>query len=331
VKLARQAGMQVLKLLDRGITPSTIMSHGAILNAVKVTLAIGGSTNLVLHLGATASVLGYQLELDEWDGLSQGTPLICKVKPSDPTRTVVDLAEAGGVPAVMMSLQSVLDTEAMTVTGHSLAENPALAEIKRPDIIRPVHDPYEKDGGLAVLRGNLAPEGAIIKKSAVPPEMRLFEGEAMVFEREEDAIKGLLYGSVRAGQVVVVRYEGPKGGPGMRQLQFFMQVLRGMGRETDVAFVMDGRFSGTNRGLAVGHVCPEAIEGGPIALVRTGDRIGIDIARREVQLLLSPEELRSRSEAWKPPDAKAKGGLLGLYAATATSAARDGATMFPSR
>jgi len=329
--MAREAGRQVLQLLDQGITPATIMTKEAIENAVKVTLAIGGSTNLVLHLPAIASLLGHPLDLEAWDQLSRETPLICKIKPSDPAKTMVDLAEEGGIPAVMKSLEKKLNAKVITVTGHSLQENLSSVQMKRSGVIRSIDDPFAKEGGLAVLKGNLAQEGAIVKQSAVPPEMRTFEGEAIIFDSEEDAIEGLMNNRVKDGQMVVIRYEGPKGGPGMRQLQFFMNILCGMKRETKVGLITDGRFSGTNWGLAVGHVCPEAMDGGVIALLREGDRIRVDIPGRQVNVLLSDRDLEARAKTWKPPAPKAKGGLLGLYAATTTSAARNGATMISYR
>lgn len=331
IRMAKNAGRQVLSLLKRGITPSTIMSRAAIENAIKVTLAIGGSTNLVLHIPAIASLLGHQLDLELWDKLSRKTPLICKIKPSDATKTMVDLAKAGGIPAVMKSLEKKLDAGVMTVTGHTLKDNLDAVKIKAGGVVRPLNNPFAKEGGLAVLKGNLAPEGAIVKQSAVPPEMFAFEGEVVVFDCEEDAIEGLMNNSIKDGQMVIIRYEGPKGGPGMRQLQFFMNILCGMKRETKVGLITDGRFSGTNWGLAIGHVCPEAIEGGVIGLLRNGDRIRIDINSRQIDVLLDKKELEKRRKDWKTPPPKAKGGLLGLYAATTSSAARNGATMISAK
>lgn len=329
VKTAREAGRRVLDLIHRNIRPSDVMTQGAVENAVKVTLAIGGSTNLVLHLPAIAFLAGRKLELGMWDKLSRETPLICRIKPSDPAKTMVDFAQAGGVQAVMKNLETKLDTRVMTVTGHRLEENLASAQISTSEVVRSLDHPFAAEGGLAVLRGNLAPEGAIVKQSAVPPEMLVFEGQAIVFDSEEEAIEGLLDGKVEDGQMVVIRYEGPKGGPGMRQLQFFMNILCGMQRQTKVGLITDGRFSGTNWGLAIGHVCPEAVEGGSIALLEDGDRIRADIPNRKVDVLLGDLELEARFKAWRRPEPKAKGGLLGLYAATATSAASNGATIFP--
>lgn len=330
VKMARDAGRQVMKLLAEGLVPSKIMSIGAIENAIRLTLAIGGSTNLILHIAAIAHVLGYQIDLNLWDKLSQDTPLICKIKPSDPLKTMVDLSKAGGIQAVLKSLEQKLHLDVLTVTGKTLGENLQNVYFKGGDVIRSINNPFSKEGGLAVLKGNLAPEGAIVKQSAVPKEMMKFEAPAVTFESEEDAIEGLLNGKIKDGQIVILRYEGPKGGPGMRQLQFFMNILCGMKRETKVGLITDGRFSGTNWGLAIGHVCPEAMEGGTIALLKDGDRIKIDIQKREINVLLSDEELRERAKMWKKPAAKTKKGLLGLYAYMTSSAAKNGACMINS-
>ena len=327
VKMAREAGRQVLKLLEKGLVPSKIMTRGAIENAIRLTLAIGGSTNLILHIPAIAHLLGYRIDLDRWDKLSSDTPLICKIKPSDPRKTMVDLSKAGGIQAVLKSLESKLNLNVMTVTGRTLASNLKSIHLKNDGVIRTVENPFTKQGGLAVLKGNLAAEGAIVKQSAVPKEMMKFEGPAIVFDSEEEAIEGLMKNKIKDGQMVVLRYEGPKGGPGMRQLQFFMNILCGMKRETKVGLITDGRFSGTNWGLAVGHICPEAMDGGVIALVRDGDIIRIDVSKREINLLLSEEEIKKRAEGWRKPKPKTKGGLLGLYAATTSSAAKNGACM----
>jgi dihydroxy-acid dehydratase len=329
VKFAREAGKKALELLHRDTTPSKIMTREAFENAIRVVLAIGGSTNLVLHLPAIASVLGYKLDLDLWDKLSRETPLVCKIKPSDPSKTMVDLAEAGGIPAVMKSLEKILHTEVQTVTGFTLKENLASVNLKTPGVIRPMNEPFSEEGGLAVLKGNIASEGAIVKQSAVPPEMFTFEGNAIVFDSEEESIDGLLSGRVKDGHMVVIRYEGPKGGPGMRQLQFFMNILCGMQRQTKIGLITDGRFSGTNWGLAIGHVCPEAMDGGNIALVQNGDPIKVDIPNRQVNVLVSDDELTRRGKTWRPLKPKAEGGLLGLYAATTSSASQSGATLFP--
>ena len=327
VKMAREAGRQVLKLLEKGLVPSKIMTREAIENAIRLTLAIGGSTNLILHIPAIAHLLGYQIDLDQWDKLSSDTPLVCKIKPSDPLKTMVDLSKAGGIQAVLKSLESKLNLNVMTVTGQTLAANLKSIQLKNDGVIRTVDNPFSKQGGLAVLKGNLAPEGAVVKQSAVPKEMMKCEGAVIVFDSEEDAIEGLMNNKIKDGQMVVLRYEGPKGGPGMRQLQFFMNILCGMKRETKVGLITDGRFSGTNWGLAVGHVCPEAMDGGVIALVRDGDIIRIDVPKREINVLLSDEEIKKRAEGWRKPKPKTKGGLLGLYASTTSSASKNGACM----
>lgn len=329
IKVARQAGRQALRLLKHNVRPSDIMTKGAIENAMKVTLAIGGSTNLLLHLGTIAFLAGHPIELEEWDRLSRETPFICRIKPSSSKETMVDFAFAGGVPAVMNNLQTKLDTSVMTVTGHPLEKVLSQVQKAPSHVIRTIDNPFSTEGGLAILKGNLAPEGAIVKQSAVPPDMMAFEGQAIVFDDEESAIEGLLDGRVQDGQMVVIRYEGPKGGPGMRQLQFFMNILCGMDRQTKIGLITDGRFSGTNWGLAIGHVCPEAFDGGPIALLQNGDPISVNIPNRRLDVLLTEQELNERSANWRSPKVKAKGGLLGLYATTTSSAAINGATIFP--
>lgn len=329
VKMAREAGRQVIKLLADNLVPSKIMTFEAIENAIRLTLAIGGSTNLILHISALAYLLGYRLDLELWDKLSSDTPLICKIKPSDEIKTMVDLSKAGGIQAVLKSLESKLHTNVLTVTGRTLEENLKNVHLKEGEVIRTINNAYSKEGGLAILKGNLAPDGAIVKQSAVPKEMMRFEGPAIVFDSEEDAIEGLLNRKIKDGQMVILRYEGPKGGPGMRQLQFFMNILCGMKRETKVGLITDGRFSGTNWGLAIGHVCPEAMEGGVIALIEDGDLIRVDIPKRELSVLVSDDELRKRAKLWKKPSPKAKGKLLGLYASITSSAAKNGACMIP--
>jgi len=329
LKTARSAGRQIIKLLEKDICPRKIVTLGAIENAMRVILAIGGSTNMLLHIGAIAYLAGNPIQLERWAELSQDTPLLSKIKPSVRDITLKEFARAGGIPAVMKSLKDKLDTGVLTVTGFTLEENLSHAEWGDKEIIRTMDNPFAPEGGLAVLKGNLAKEGAIVKQSAVPENMKLFKGQAIVFDSEEDAIEGLIEGRIKDGQVVVLRYEGPKGGPGMRQLQFFMNILCGMERQTKVALVTDGRFSGTNWGLFVGHACPEASEGGNIALIQEGDTIEIDLGKREVNLLVADDELEVRKRRWTPPKPKAVGGLLGLYALNSTSASKHGATIFP--
>ena len=304
LKYARASGRQIMSLLEKDIRPTRIIIRGAIENAMRVILSIGGSTNMLLHIGAVAFLAGHPIELERWEQLSQDTPLVIKIKPSGSEKTMVDFARAGGIPAVMKSLESKLDTEVLTVTGSPLAETLSNVEWTNQEEVRPMDNPYASEGGLAILKGNLAQEGAIVKQSAVPDDMRLFEGPAAVFDSEEEAIEGLMEGQITDGQVVIIRYEGPKGGPGMRQLQFFMNILCGMGRQSKVALVTDGRFSGTNWGLFVGHLCPEAVEGGNIALIKDGDTIRIDIDKREVNLLVDKKELKKRKEGWRSPTVK---------------------------
>lgn len=319
LRYAKRAGIQVMQLLERNIRPSDIMTEAAFRNAICMTLAIGGSTNLVLHIPAVAAQLGIRLDLDLWDELSSRTPVVCKIRPSDGSRTMVDLEKAGGIPAVLKTISPHLELDVMTVSGKTLGELLGNVEPNYGGALRPLQDPFSAEGGLAVLKGNLAERGAIVKQSAVPPSMMTFRGPARVFDSEEEAIEGLLGGKVLSGDVVVLRYEGPKGGPGMRQLQFFMQVLAGRGLESEVALVTDGRFSGTNRGLAVGHACPEAADGGVIALVEDGDPVSIDIPNRRLELLLSPREVEQRRAEWQAPPAKALSGLLRHYAETTRS------------
>lgn len=331
LKKARTSGRQIISLLENDLRPSRIITKGAIENTMRVILAVGGSTNMLLHLAAVAFLSGHPINLERWEELSNDTPLLIKIKPSVSEKTMIDFARAGGIPAVMKSLQRKLDTEVLTVTGLTLAEN--LSDVEWTDLeeIRPIDNPFAAEGGLVILRGNLAQEGAVVKQSAVPDDMRSFKGPASVFDSEEEAIEGLMEGRIADGQVVIIRYEGPKGGPGMRQLQFFMNILCGMGRQKKVALVTDGRFSGTNWGLFVGHLCPEAADGGNIALINNGDVIRIDITKREVNLLVGPEELARRKKAWEPPKPKAAGGLLRLYSLCSSSASVDGATMFPKQ
>lgn len=322
IALARQSGERVMELLREGITPRAIMTSRAFANAVAVDMAIGGSTNTVLHLTAIAHEAGFKLDLGLIDRVSQRTPYLSHLSPSGPYH-LQDLDEAGGIPAVMAELASrdLLDTGCFTVAGM-LGDVIGNAAIKRPEVIRPVRDPVRPTGGIAVLYGNLAPEGAVIKEAAVAPEMMEFSGPARLFESQEEAVEDIFAGRIQPGQVVVIRREGPRGGPGMREMLTPTSALAGMGLAEKVALITDGRFSGATRGGAIGHVSPEAAAGGPIALVQEGDTISIDIARRQLQLEVSEQELERRRESLVTPQPQVKTGYLARYAYLVTSAAQ---------
>jgi dihydroxy-acid dehydratase len=310
--IARHAGVQILSLLEKGIKPSDIMTEQAFHNAIKLMLAIGGSTNLVIHIPAIAHELGIKLPITLWDKLSKEIPLLAAIKPNHPDYTMVELERAGGIQGVLKNLGSLLDLDVMTVTGKSLKDNLQMVKSSSNDVIRSIDNPHQEEGGLAVLKGNIATGGAIVKQSAVPENMKVFKGPAVVFDSEEEAIEGLLSDRVKPGNVVAIRYEGPKGGPGMRQMQFFMQVLKGMDLEDKVALITDGRFSGTNRGLAIGHVEPEAYTGGLLGLVEDGDEIIIDVPERKILLNVGEEILSQRRSNWVRVE-KTVSGLLALY------------------
>ncbi|KUO40175.1 MAG: dihydroxy-acid dehydratase [Candidatus Hadarchaeum yellowstonense] len=321
--LARQSGFQVLKLLRQGITPRKIMTRAAFENAVIVDMAIGGSTNTVLHLPAIAHEAGVKLDLDTFDRLSRRTPHICSLRPGG-QHTMLDLDRAGGIPAVMKRLGGLIRGSPLTVTGRSVQENLKFVKMPENGVIRPLKKPYHREGGIAILYGNLAPKGAVVKYAGVRPSMLRHKGPARVFDREEDAVKEILNGEIRRGDVVVIRYEGPKGGPGMREMLAATSAIAGMGLIDSVALVTDGRFSGGTRGAAVGHVSPEAAEGGPIAAVRDGDKILIDIPRRRLEVLVSGQELEERLAKIKRHVPRVKTGYLGLYSRIVSSAS-DGA------
>jgi dihydroxy-acid dehydratase len=300
IRLSKLSGEAVMKLLESNITPRKIMTLPAFMNAIMVDMAIGGSTNTVLHLQAVAKECGIELDLDLFDRLSRSTPHICNLRPSGP-HTMFDLDRAGGIPALMGRLP--VDRNCITVSGRRLGEQ--MAEVIDDDVIRPVARAYHPEGGVAVLRGSLAPNGAVVKQTAV--EKTAFEGSAKAFNSEEEALAAILSGKVENGQVVVIRYEGVRGGPGMREMLGPSSAISGMG--LDVAIVTDGRFSGATRGICVGHVSPEAADGGPIAAVRDGDMISIDIPRRQINLLLEAEEISRRLKTLKPFVKPAKGYL----------------------
>ena len=323
IKLAKHAGMQVMELLKKNIRPRDIMTEKAFLNALTVDMALGCSTNSMLHLPAIAHEAGVELNMEIANEMSAKTPNLCHLAPAGPTY-IEDLNEAGGVYAVMNELnkKGLLYTDLMTVTGKTVGENIAGCVNKNPEVIRPIDNPYSEIGGIAVLKGNLAPDTAVVKRSAVVPEMMVHEGPARVFDCEEDAIEAIKGGKIVAGDGVVIRYEGPKGGPGMREMLNPTSAIAGMGLGSTVALITDGRFSGASRGASIGHVSPEAAVGGPIALVKEGDRILIDIPNNKLELLVSEEELAARKDAWQPREPKVTTGYLARYAKMVTSGNR---------
>ena len=321
LRLAKRAGMQVMELLKQNIRPRDIMTKEAFLNALTVDMALGCSTNSMLHLPAIAHEAGVELNPEMANAISEKTPNLCHLAPAG-YHYIEELNEAGGVYAVMNELNKLglLHTECMTATGKTVGENIKGCVNKNPEIIRPVENPYSKTGGIAVLKGNLAPDTAVVKRSAVVPEMQVHEGPARVFDCEEDAIEAIRGGKIVAGDVVVIRYEGPKGGPGMREMLNPTSAIAGMGIGSSVALITDGRFSGASRGASIGHVSPEAAEGGPIALVEEGDLIRINIPEHKLELAVSDEELARRKAAWTPREPKVTTGYLKRYAKMVSSA-----------
>ena len=321
LRLAKRAGMQVMELLKQNIRPRDIMTKEAFLNALTVDMALGCSTNSMLHLPAIAHEAGVVLNPEMANAISEKTPNLCHLAPAG-YHYIEELNEAGGVYAVMNELNKLglLHTECMTATGKTVGENIKGCVNKNPEIIRPVENPYSKTGGIAVLKGNLAPDTAVVKRSAVVPEMQVHEGPARVFDCEEDAIEAIRGGKIVAGDVVVIRYEGPKGGPGMREMLNPTSAIAGMGLGSSVALITDGRFSGASRGASIGHVSPEAAEGGPIALVEEGDLIRINIPEHKLELAVSDEELARRKAAWTPREPKVTTGYLKRYAKMVSSA-----------
>ena len=321
LRLAKRAGMQVMELLKQNIRPRDIMTKEAFLNALTVDMALGCSTNSMLHLPAIAHEAGVELNPEMANAISEKTPNLCHLAPAG-YHYIEELNEAGGVYAVMNELNKLglLHTECMTATGKTVGENIKGCVNKNPEIIRPVENPYSKTGGIAVLKGNLAPDTAVVKRSAVVPEMQVHEGPARVFDCEEDAIEAIRGGKIVAGDVVVIRYEGPKGGPGMREMLNPTSAIAGMGLGSSVALITDGRFSGASRGASIGHVSPEAAEGGPIAVVEEGDLIRINIPEHKLELAVSDEELARRKAAWTPREPKVTTGYLKRYAKMVSSA-----------
>ncbi len=330
IRLAKSAGYAVMDMYNKGITARQIMTKEAVLNALTVDMALGCSTNSMLHLPAIAHEIGFDFDIAFANPISEKTPNLCHLAPAGPTY-MEDLNEAGGVWAVMKELADIglLNTDCMTVTGKTVGENIKNAVNMNPEVIRPVDNPYTKTGGLAVLKGNLAPDGSVVKRSAVVPEMLKHSGPARVFDCEEDAIAAIKGGKIVAGDVVVIRYEGPKGGPGMREMLNPTSAIAGMGLGSSVALITDGRFSGASRGASIGHVSPGAAVGGPIALVEEGDIIEIDIPGLSMNLKVSDEELAKRKAAWTPREPKVTTGYLKRYAAQVTSGNKGAIMQIP--
>ena len=323
IRLAKHAGMKIMELVEKNIRPRDIMTAEAFRNALIVDMALGCSTNTMLHLPAIAHEAGVELNLDMANELSAITPNLCHLAPAGPTY-MEDLNEAGGVYAVMkeLSKKNLLNLDLITVTGKTVGENIKDAYNKNPEVIRPVENPYSQTGGIAVLKGNLAPDSGVVKRSAVVPEMMVHEGPARVFDCEEDAIDAIRGGRIVAGDVVVIRYEGPKGGPGMREMLNPTSAIAGMGLGSSVALITDGRFSGASRGASIGHVSPEAAVGGPIALVKEGDIISINIPENTLNVSISDEEMAKRRAEWQPREPKVTTGYLARYHELVTSGNR---------
>ncbi len=317
LRIAKASGIAVMDMIEKDLKARDIMTEDAFENAVRVDLALGGSTNTALHLPAIAHEAGIKLDLKVFDELSRETPHLCNMKPGGPY-SLLDLEEAGGLQALMKRLEGKLN-DCITVTGKKVKENISKAEVLGPEVIRPLENPFHIEGGMAVLKGSLAPMGSVVKQTAVGDGMMHHVGRAKPFDSEEEAVDAIVKGYIKDGDIVVIRYEGPKGGPGMREMLSPTSMLAGMGLEKSVALITDGRFSGGTRGPCIGHVSPEATEGGPIALVREGDEIEIDIPERRLELLVDEEELRKREEKWKPPASRAKG-YLRVYQKLVSSA-----------
>ncbi len=329
IRLAKDAGMQVMSLVEKNIRPRDIVTEKSVANGVTVDMALGCSTNTVLHLPAIFREAELDLTLDIFDEISRKTPNLCRLSPAGPHH-IADLHEAGGIPAVMneLAMSGRIDLGVMTVTGRTLGENLAALKprILRPEVIRTVSDPYSKEGGIAILKGNLALDGAVVKQSAVAPEMMQRTGTARVFESEEEAVTAIMGKKIKAGDVVVIRNEGPVGGPGMREMLTPTSAISGLGLGGEVALLTDGRFSGGTRGAAIGHISPEAAEGGIIGLVQEGDRIRIDIPGRSLELLVDEAELEKRRRNWKPYPKEIRSSILRRYSRMASSAAKGAVT-----
>jgi len=330
-ELARYSGIRVMELWQEGLTPLSVLTKQAFENAITVDMAIGGSTNTILHLMAIANEAGIQLDLDLFDSIGRRTPRLCSFSPAG-NHHMEDLFEAGGLQAVMKELaeNEFLHSQVMTLSGRTVGKIVAEAQVKRRDVVHSIDDPYDTDGGIAILRGNLAPEGAVVKKAAVRPEMLQHRGPARVFDIEEEAVQAILNKHVDRGSVVVIRYEGPRGGPGMREMLTATGAIVSVGQDGDTALVTDGRFSGATRGAAIGHVSPEAMAGGPIAIIQEGDQIDIDITARSLNVMLSDEEIATRLAKWTAPPLKREAkSYLQRYSALATSASTGAVLRVP--
>ena len=321
IRIAKTAGIKIMEMVKRDIKPRDILTEKAFINAITVDMAMAGSTNTVLHLTAIAHEAGIKLDLETFDRISNTTPYIAKLSPSG-VHHIEDLHRAGGIPALMKELtkMNLIDTDCMTVTGSTIGENIAFSNIKDPTVIKSVHAPYRDHGGLAILRGNLAVDGAVVKESAVAPEMLVHTGPAVIFDSEDAAVAAIYAKKIKKGDVIVIRYEGPKGGPGMREMLGPTSSIAGMGLDKDVALITDGRFSGATRGASIGHVSPEAMNGGLIGLLQEGDIIDIDIPKRVLSVRLSNEEIELRKSSYVKPEPKVKSGYLARYAKLVTSA-----------
>ena len=325
LRIARESGRMIISLLEKKITARKIVNRYSIENAIMVDMALGGSTNTVLHLIAIANEAEVELPIEKFDEISRKTPCLTSINPAG-KHFVLDLHEAGGIPAIMKELSKNLHLKCLTVTGKTVGENIKNAKVLRRDVIRSVENPVYPEGGIAILKGSLAPEGAVVKQSAIHPSMLKFKGKAKVFNCEEDAVKAMIDGEIKEGSTIVIRYEGPKGGPGMREMLAATSTLRGLGLEFHVALITDGRFSGATAGPCIGHVSPEAAEGGPIAIVEDGDEIEIDIPARKLNLNISAKEVKKRLEEWVPPKPKVTKGYLYRYSKLVSSASK-GATL----
>ncbi len=325
MRIAKLSGMKIMDLVKRNITARQIVTAASLDNAIRVDMAIGGSTNTVLHIPAIAAEFGLDMDLDRFDRLSRETPHLVNLRPGGPHH-ILDLERAGGIPAVMKELAPMLSLDALTVTGKSLGENLEACKIVNPlanaAVISRLQSPVHAQGGIAILHGSLAPEGAVVKQTAVSPAMLKHTGPARIYDSEEESMAGIVSGGVKAGEVVIIRYEGPKGGPGMREMLAPTSAIAGAGLSESVALITDGRFSGGTRGPCIGHVSPEAAVGGPIALVKDGDMISIDIPARKIELFVDPAEMERRKAAWKVPEPKITGGILGRYRNSVTSASK---------
>ncbi len=319
-RLAKEAGFKIMEMVTKQILPRQIATLAAFKNAIAVDMALGCSTNTVLHVPAIAREADIDLSLDLFNEISTRTPHLCSMSPAGPHH-LEDLDRAGGVPAVMKALMDggLLDGAPLTATGLHVADNLAMVKVLDEAVIRPLSNPYHAQGGIAILKGNLAPDGGVVKQSAVDPQMLVNEGVARVFDAEEQATSAILSGKIKPGDIVVIRYEGPKGGPGMREMLTPTSAIAGMGLDKEVALLTDGRFSGGTRGAAIGHISPEAAEGGPIALVQEGDRIRIDIPGKTLTLLVDETELARRRQAWQPPEPKIKHGYAARYSRMVSS------------